>query len=111
MRNFMTGEDEELVDGRPLLLASFFELDFDRDLELVEKHKPTASEVTGQRRDTILQMRYRIRPEKIGTLTRKRGLFGTAVYLYCLRLFVLAYHKTLTADEQQIPFRAARRSN
>jgi len=110
MRNFMIGEDEALVDGSPLLLASFFALDFDRDLELVEKHKPTASEVTGQLRDTILRMRYWIRPEKIRTLTRKQDLFGTAVYLYCLRIFVLAYHKTLTADEQQIPFRAGRRA-
>jgi hypothetical protein len=109
MRNFMTGEDEALVGGKPLLLASFFALDIDRDLELVEKHKPTASEVTGQLRDTILRMRYWIRPEKIGALTRKQDLFGTAVYLYCLRIFVLAYHKTLTADERQIPFRAGRR--
>ena len=110
MRNFMTAEDEALIGGSPLLLASFFALDFDRDLELVEKHKTTASEVTGQLRDTILRMRYWIRPEKIGALTRKRDLFGTAVYLYCLRIFVLAYHKTLTADEQQIPFRAGRRA-
>jgi hypothetical protein len=110
MRNFMTGEDEAVVDGSPLLLASFFELDFDRDLELVEKHKPTASEVTGHLRDTILRMRYWIRPEKMKTLTRKQDLFGTAVYLYCLRIFALAYHKTLTADERQIPFRAGRRA-
>jgi hypothetical protein len=110
LRNFMTGEDEALVEGSPLLLASFFALDIDRDLELVEKHKGTASEVTGELRDTILRMRYWIRPEEFGTLTRKRDLFGTAVYLYCLRIFVLAYHKTLTADEQQIPFRARRRA-
>jgi hypothetical protein len=110
MRNFMTGEDQAVVGNGPLTLESFFELDFDRDLELVEKQKTTASEVTGQLRDTILRMRYWIRPEKIGALTRNRDLFATAVYLYCLRIFVLAYHKTLTADEQQIPFRAGRRA-
>jgi hypothetical protein len=110
MRNFMTGEDEAVLAGSPLVLASFFAFDFDRDLELVEKPKPRASEVTGQLRDTILRMKYWIRPEKIATLTRKRDLFGTAVYLYCLRIFALAYHKTLTADEQQIPFRGRRRA-
>ena len=110
MRNFMAGEDEAIVGGSPLRLESFFALDFDHDLALVEKQKTTASEVTGQLQDTILRMRYWIRPEKIVALTRKRDLFGTAVYLYCLRIFVLAYHKTLTADEQQIPFRAGRRA-
>jgi len=104
IQNFMTVRDEAYVQKskNPLLFASFFDLDFDRDLRIVRKEKKTASKVTGKMVDTILQVYYHIRPEALKLFVEDPKLFASAVYLYCLRVFTLAYRKSLTLADRRL---------
>ncbi|MCS7313559.1 MAG: hypothetical protein NZ742_11720 [Acidobacteria bacterium] len=104
IQNFMTVRDEAYIKKSkdPLVFASFFELDFDRDLRIVRKEKKTASKVTGKMVDTILQVHYHIRPEALRLFMEDPKLFASAVYLYCLRVFTLAYRKSLTLADRRL---------
>ncbi len=104
IRNFMTIRDEAYLDQEqdPYVFATFFEFDLDRDLLLIRKEKKTASKVTGKMIDTILQLRYRIKPEALTRFLEDPKLFASAVYLYCLRVFTVAYRKSLTPAERRL---------
>jgi hypothetical protein len=45
--------------------------------------------------DLILQQRFRIKKKHLADLVKNPDKFASAVYLYCLRLFVSAYRKSL----------------
>ncbi len=45
--------------------------------------------------DVILQQRFRIKKKYLNDLIKSPEKFASAVYLYCLRLFVSAYRKAL----------------
>jgi hypothetical protein len=94
--NFLTPEDEAgLGTSRPEVFGSFFSFDLEQDLALVEKTKHSASKITGRYVDLILTMRYWIVPAKMARLTKNPQLFGSAVYLYCLRVFMAACRASL----------------
>jgi hypothetical protein len=96
IENFRSAEEEKYIqkDGSSVFV-SLFSYELDRDIELVEKEKQTASQVTGRYVDTILTMKYWIEPGNMERLSQDIPLFKSAVYLFCLRPFVLAYHKSL----------------
>ena len=101
--NFMSPRDEIYAkDKGPLFFSEFFTYDLDNDLIIFQKKKKTASKITGMLIDTILAMRYWIRPEHLDTLTQDPKLFSSAVYLYCLRIFTIAYRKSLTLQERRL---------
>lgn len=97
--NFLAPEDPDYVrkEGHELF-PSFFSCDFHRDLDLSRKDKKTPSRVTGRLVDTVLTMKYWILPDQIERLSSDPMLFKSAVYFYCLRSFVLAYHASLLSD-------------
>jgi hypothetical protein len=94
--NFLTPEDEACLGrSRPEVFGSFFSFDLEQDLGLVEKTKHSASKVTGRYVDLILTMKYWIVPAKMPHLTKNPKLFGSSVYLYCLRVFMAACRASL----------------
>ncbi len=99
VENFMVPEDEPYIEKEgPLSFPELFTYDLSNDLQLVEKHKDIPSSVTGRLIDSVLVMNYWLRPDKLEQLSRDLRLFSSAVHLYCLRSFVLAYHKSVTSD-------------
>jgi hypothetical protein len=96
MKNFMSPEEAKYLgeDGDPKFF-SLFSYDLERDIELSEKEKQTASQVTGRFVDTILAMKYWIEPQAVEQMMQDLPLLRSAVYLFCVRTFVLAYHKSL----------------
>ena len=99
IKNFLSPEDPDYVkkDGYTLLPA-LFSCDFHRDLELTRKEKKSPSKVTGRLVDTVLSMKYWIQPDQLDRLAGDLLLYKSAVYFYCLRSFVLAYHESLISD-------------
>jgi len=96
VENFLTPEDKAcLGTSRPEVFGSFFSFDLEQDLGLAEKTKHSASKVTGRYVDLILTMRYWIVPAKMARLKKSPKLFGAAVYLYCLRVFMAACRASL----------------
>jgi hypothetical protein len=97
IENFRSPEEAKYLqkDGSSTFV-SLFSYELDRDIEFVEKEKQTASQVTGRFVDNILTMKYWIEPETVERLSQDLPLFKSAVYLFCLRTFVLAYHKSLS---------------
>jgi hypothetical protein len=99
VENFMISEDEPYIEKEgPLSFPDFFSYDLVDDLQLVEKHKDIPSSVTGRLVDSVLVMNYWLKSDKVEQLSRDLRLFSSAVHLYCLRSFVLAYHKSVTSD-------------
>jgi hypothetical protein len=97
IENFRSPEEEKyLRKGGSSTFVTLFSYELDRDIELLEKEKQTASQVTGRFVDTILTMKYWIKPKTVERLLKDLPLFKSAVYLFCLRTFVLAYHKSLS---------------
>lgn len=96
IENFATPEDDAVIGEDRSALESFFDLDVDRDVEVVEKDKKTASNVTGRLVDTILKVRYPLVEDRFERL-RDGALFVPAVYLYCLRPFAAAYRQSLAS--------------
>jgi hypothetical protein len=98
IENFMSPEEEKYIqaDGTAAFV-SLFSYELDRDINLVEKEKQTASQVTGRFVDTVLTMKYWMEPETVEEMSQDLELFKSAVYLFCLRTFVLAYHKSLSS--------------
>lgn len=94
--NFMTPEEGAYLEKEgPTAFASFFSIQFDRDLGLKDKDKKTVSQVTGKFVDTVLTIKYWIKPEYLETLSETPDLLASAVYLYCLRISALAYRASL----------------
>lgn len=103
IKNFMTPRDEIYTKEKgPLVFSEYFTYDLDRDLLIFKKEKKTESRITGLLIDTILAMRYWIRPEFVDLLLDDPKLFASAVYLYCLRIFTIAYRKSLTLSERRL---------
>lgn len=93
--NFATPEDETAMGGSAERLAALFRLDAERDVEVVEKSKKTASVVTGRLVDRVLQVRYGLVESELAR-PADLNLFSSGVYLYCVRPFAAAYRKSLT---------------
>ncbi len=99
VENFMSAEDAPYIGKKdPLSFLSLFSYDLQNDLKLVQKDKKTPSSVTGRLVDSVLVLNYWINPDKFGQLSKDTRRFSSAVHLYCLRTFVLTYHKSVTAD-------------
>ena len=97
VENFMSPEDAVYVEKEdPLSFPTFFSYDWKDDLKLVHKQKKDPSKVTGRLTDSILVMNYWIEADKLEQLSGDLNLFASAVHLYCLRTFVLAYHESVT---------------
>lgn len=106
IKNFMTPRDAPYVKGDDLLFfAKFFDFDLEKDLDVFKKEKKTASKITGMLIDTILSMKYHIQSDTLPELVEDPKLFASAVYLYCLRVFTIAYRKSLTLDERKLLMR------
>jgi hypothetical protein len=97
IENFMSPEEEQSFQGSGSeTFISFFSYELGTDIALVEKKKQKASQVTGRFVDKILTMKYWMEPASMERLSQDLQLFKSAVYLFCLRTFVLAYHKSLS---------------
>jgi hypothetical protein len=98
IENFMSPEEETRLGATGSeTFTGLFSYDLDKDIDLIEKEKQTASQVTGRFVDKILTMKFWIGSEGAENLSQDLQLFKSAVYLFCLRTFVLAYHKSLSA--------------
>jgi len=96
MKNFAEESDYEHVsDGGLYELAGYFDFDPVEYIQIATKMKKEESKVTRKMEDVILQQRFRIKKKYMNELLKSPAKFGSAVYLYCLRLFVSAYRKSL----------------
>jgi hypothetical protein len=96
MKNFAEEKDFLYVeDGNLQEFAAYFEFSPEQDLYLTTKKKKEESKVTKKMEDVILQQRFKVKRKGLTELTKTPEKFGSAVYLYCLRLFVSAYRKSL----------------
>ncbi|MCI0411912.1 hypothetical protein L0222_03815 [bacterium] len=96
MKNFAEDKDYRFVsDGELLEFAGYFDFSVDDDILLVTKTKKEESKVTKKMEDLILQQRFRIKKKYLNELLKSPDKFASGVYLYCLRLFVSAYRKSL----------------
>ena len=96
MKNFAEDKDYKFVsDGELLEFADYFDFSPEEDTLLVTKMKKEESKVTKKMEDLILQQRFRIKKKYLNELLKTPDKFVSGVYLYCLRLFVSAYRKSL----------------
>ena len=96
MKNFADDKDYKHVSDADLMeLAEFFDFSPEEDILLATKKKKEESKVTKKMEDLILQQRFRIKKKYLNELLKTPDKFAAAVYLYCLRLFVSAYRKSL----------------
>jgi len=96
MKNFADDKDfKHVSDGNLMELAEFFDFSPQEDILLATKKKKEESKVTKKMEDLILQQRFRIKKKYLNELLKMPDKFAAAVYLYCLRLFVSAYRKSL----------------
>jgi hypothetical protein len=96
MKNFAEDKDYRFVsDGELMEFADYFDFSPDDYISLVTKKKKEESKVTKKMEDLILQQRFRIKKKYLNELLKTPDKFASAVYLYCLRLFVSAYRKSL----------------
>ena len=96
MKNFAEDKDYRFVaDGELLEFADYFDFSPDDDTLLITKMKKEESKVTKKMEDLILQQRFRIKKKYLNELLKTPDKFASGVYLYCLRLFVSAYRKSL----------------
>jgi hypothetical protein len=96
MKNFAEDKDYKFVsDGELLEFADYFDFSPEADTLLVTKKKKEESKVTKKMEDLILQQRFRIKKKYLNELLKTPDKFASGVYLYCLRLFVSAYRKSL----------------
>jgi hypothetical protein len=96
MKNFADDKDYRFVsDGELLDFADYFDFSPDEDTLLITKKKKEESKVTKKMEDLILQQRFRIKKKYLNELLKTPDKFVSGVYLYCLRLFVSAYRKSL----------------
>jgi hypothetical protein len=96
MKNFAEDSDFQFVEGGNLYkYAELFEFSPDEDIQIATKKKKEESKVTKKMEDVILQQRFRIKKKYLPDLLKTPEKLASAVYLYCLRLFVSAYRKSL----------------
>ena len=96
MRNFADAKDlRHVSDGDLYELADYFEFSAEENIQIATKQKKEESKVTKKMEDVILQQRFRIKKKHLNDVTKSPEKFASAVYLYCLRLFVSAYRKAL----------------
>jgi hypothetical protein len=96
MKNFAEDKDYKFVDDADLMeFADYFDFSPEEDISLATKKKKEESKVTKKMEDLILQQRFRIKKKYLPDLVKNPDKFASAVYLYCLRLFVSAYRKSL----------------
>lgn len=97
MKNFADEKDYANLDDKKELakLADYFEFSPDEDIQIATKKKKEESKVTKKMEDVILQQRFRIKKKHLSEIQKAPERFASAVYLYCLRLFVSAYRKSL----------------
>jgi len=96
MKNFAEPKDYQWVtDGNLLEFADYFDFSPQDFIQIATKKKKEESKVTKKMEDTILQQRFRIKKKYLNELLKTPDKFASAVYLYCLRLFVSAYRKSL----------------
>jgi hypothetical protein len=96
MKNFAGEKDYiHLENGDLYEFAHYFEFSPDEDIQIATKKKKEESKVTKKMEDVILQQRFRIKKKYLNELVKSPDKFASAVYLYCLRLFVSAYRKSL----------------
>jgi hypothetical protein len=96
MKNFAEDSDYQHVpDGNLYKFADFFEFSPAEDIQIATKKKKEESKVTKKMEDVILQQRFRIKKKYVPDLLKNPQKLASAIYLYCLRLFVSAYRKSL----------------
>lgn len=96
MKNFAEDKDfKHVADGDLMEFAEYFDFSPEEDILLATKKKKEESKVTKKMEDLILQQRFRIKKKHLNELLKSPDKFAAAVYLYCLRLFVSAYRKSL----------------
>ncbi len=96
MKNFAEDSDYQHVpDGNLYKFADFFEFSPHEDIQIAKKKKKEESKVTKKMEDVILQQRFRIKKKYVPELLKNPEKLASAIYLYCLRLFVSAYRKSL----------------
>lgn len=96
MKNFAVEKDyEQMGDGNFYEYAQYFEFSPENDIQIATKKKKEESKVTKKMEDVILQQRLKIKKKGLTELQKSPEKFASAVYLYCLRLFVSAYRKSL----------------
>lgn len=65
-------------------------------MNAVKKEKKEASKVSGRLEDKVLAVKYWLTEEGQKSLLDDRQLFTSVIHLYCLRVSVAAYRKSLT---------------
>jgi hypothetical protein len=96
MKNFAEDIDLQQIEGDTLYkFADFFEFSPEKDIQIATKKKKEESKVTKKMEDVILQQRFRIKKKHLSDLLKNPQKLASAIYLYCLRLFVSAYRKSL----------------
>jgi hypothetical protein len=96
MKNFAEDSDyQQAPDGNLYKFADFFEFSPSEDIQIATKKKKEESKVTKKMEDVILQQRFRIKKKYLPDLLKNPEKLASAIYLYCLRLFVSAYRKSL----------------
>ncbi len=101
MKNFLSEKDEAWLKGRdPYSLAKYFHKASPEDSEIITKPKKTQSKVTGMMIDKILLQRFKLNNEYLDELMANQNILTAAIYLFCLRLFVSAYRKSLNPGKK-----------
>jgi hypothetical protein len=96
MKNFAEDSDYQHVpDSNLYKYADLFEFSPEEDVSIATKKKKEESKVTKKMEDVILQLRFRVKKSKLSDLLKNTDKLASAIYLYCLRLFVSAYRKSL----------------
>ncbi len=96
MKNFAEDQDFSFVEkGNLYEYSEYFDCSPDEDIQIVTKKKKEESKVTKKMEDVVLQQKFRIKKKHLHELLKSPEKFASAVYLYCLRLFVSAYRKSL----------------
>jgi hypothetical protein len=96
MKNFAEDSDyQHASDGNLYKFADYFEFSPKEDIQIATKKKKEESKVTKKMEDVILQQRFRIKKKYLPELLKSPEKLASAIYLYCLRLFVSAYRKSL----------------
>lgn len=96
MKNFSEEKDYKFVtDGNLYEFADYFEFSPQEHIQMITKKKKEESKVTKKMEDVILQLRFKVKKKFVNDLMKSPDKFASAVYLYCLRLFVSAYRKSL----------------
>ncbi len=96
MKNFAEDPDYQHVpDSNLYKYADLFEFSAENDVSIATKKKKEESKVTKKMEDVILQLKFRIKKKHLPDLMKNTEKLASAVYLYCLRLFVSAYRKSL----------------